>query len=402
LREGALDRSRFLLSTGSALGWLSFARSVSAQSTVSLPFANGERTLVQYPQKRPLILQTPRPPQLETPFAIFDDGTLTPNDAFFVRWHLADIPESVDASTHRIAVTGAVQRELSLSLKDLGEMPAVEITAVNQCSGNSRGFFHPRVPGGQWANGAMGNARWTGVRVRDILARAGLQRNAVQVQFRGLDEPVLPQTPAFKKSLDVDVARGDDVIIAFLMNGEPLPLLNGFPVRLVVPGWYATYWVKMLSQITVLDRIDDNFWMKTAYRIPDTPNASVAPGSAGFPTIPINKMDVRSFATNVADAATITAGPTTLRGIAFDGGSGVRRVDVSVDGGASWIRAGLEEDYGKYGFRRWNLRWDAKPGSYVVAVRATSNDGSTQTATPIWNPGGYMRNVIESYKVTVS
>ncbi len=397
-----MDRSRFLLTTGGAAAWFALGGSAEAQSVVTLPFINGQRTLVAYPQKRPLILQTPRPPQLETPFALFDEGVFTPNDAFFVRWHLAGIPESVDASTHRIAVTGAVQRELSLSRDDLAAMPTVELNAVNQCSGNSRGFFAPRVPGGQWGNGAMGNARWTGVRLRDILARAGLQPTAKQVQFHGLDEPVLAQTPAFRKSLDLDVARGDDVIVAYLMNGEPMPLLNGYPVRLVVPGWYATYWVKMLSAITVLDHIDDNFWMKTAYRIPDTPDHSVVPGSTGFATIPINTMDVRSFVTNLTDGATVSAGTSTLRGIAFDGGSGIARVEVSLDSGATWRRAQLETDYGKYSFRRWNLSWNATAGSYVVAVRATANNGSTQTMTPIWNSGGYMRDSIETYKVSVA
>jgi sulfite dehydrogenase len=397
-----LDRSRFLAGAGAALGGVSLAGASGAQTLVDLPFVNGRRPLVAFPQKRPLLLMTPRPPQLETPFAIFDDGVLTPNDAFFVRWHLADIPQSVDASMHRIKVTGAVQSELSLSLDDLATMTAIEITAVNECSGNSRGFFAPRVPGGQWGNGAMGNALWTGVRLRDILSRAGLQPRAKQVQFRGLDGPVLSETPAFKKALDLDVARGDDVIVAYLMNGRPMPLLNGFPVRLIVPGWYATYWVKMLAEITVLDHVDDNFWMKTAYRIPDTPTASVLPGTTGFATIPINKLNVRSFVTNIADGATISAGLTSLRGIAFDGGSGIRRVEISIDGGRTWRDATLEQDYGKYSFRRWNTRWDVRPGIYDVAVRASSNDGVTQNATPIWNSGGYMRNSIETYKVTVS
>jgi DMSO/TMAO reductase YedYZ molybdopterin-dependent catalytic subunit len=346
-------------------------------------------------------LLTPRPPQLETPMAVFDEGVFTPNDAFYVRWHLANIPQSVDASTHRIAVDGAVQRPLSLSIDDLAKMPTVEVAAVNQCSGNSRGLFSPRVAGGQWDNGAMGNARWTGVRLRDILDRAGLAASAKQVQFNGLETPVLPTTPDFKKSLDVDVARGDDVIVAYLMNGAPMPILNGYPVRLVVPGWYATYWVKMLSDITVLDHVDDNFWMKTAYRIPDAPHANVAPGSTGFATMPINKMDVRSFVTNIADGASLKAGTTVLRGIAFDGGSGIRRVELSTDGGTTWRDAALEQDYGKYSFRRWNTRWEARPGSYTLAVRATANDGSVQTSTPIWNPSGYMLNTIGTYKVTV-
>ena len=281
-------------------------------------------------------------------------------------------------------------------------MPTVEVAAVNQCSGNSRGFFDPRVAGrpvGQRRDGQRALDRRP---ARDMLARAGLKPSAVQVQFHGLDEPVLPQTPAFVKSLDVDVARRRRRDVAYLMNGEPMPLLNGYPVRLIVPGWYATYWVKMLSAITVLDHVDDNFWMKTAYRIPDTPNASVVPGSTGFATVPISKLDVRSFITNVGDGGVVNAGSATLRGIAFDGGSGIRRVEVSTDGGTTWSRSALEQDYGKYSFRRWNLQWDAKPGAYVVAVRATSNDGTTQTSTPIWNPGGYMRNAIETYKVTVS
>ena len=397
-----IDRARFLASSGAALGAAALPGAVGAQTTVTLPMLNGERPLVAFPQKRPLILLTPRPPQLETPMAVFDQGVLTPNDAFFVRWHLPNIPQSVDASAHRIAVTGAVQRPLSLSLDDLAKMPTVELTAVNQCSGNSRGLFSPRVAGGQWAHGAMGNARWTGVRLRDILDRAGLTASAKQVQFNGLETPAIPATPAFKKSLDLDVARGDDVIVAYLMNGEPMPLLNGYPVRLVLPGWYATYWVKMLSAITVLDHVDDNFWMKTAYRIPDTPHASVAPGASGFATVPINKMDVRSFLTSVADGGSVKAGPVTLRGIAFDGGSGIRRVEVSSDGGSTWRDAALERDYGKYSFRRWNAGWDARPGSYSIAVRATANDGSVQTATPIWNPSGYMLNTIETYKVSAA
>jgi sulfite dehydrogenase (cytochrome) subunit A len=400
-----LGRGRFLAAAGAALAAGALPRGAPAQTApaVQMPFANGERPLVAFPQKRPLILVTPRPPQLETPFAVFDQGVYTPNDAFFVRWHLANIPQSVNADTHRIAVGGAVNSVLSLSMDDLAKMPAVEVAAVNQCSGNSRGFFSPRVAGGEWGNGAMGNALWTGVRLRDVLDRAGLKASAKQVQFDGLDAGVLPGTPDFKKSLDVDVARGDDVIVAYAMNGEPLPVLNGYPVRLIVPGWFATYWVKMLSSITVLDHADDNFWMKTAYRIPDTPGNSVAPGTTGYPTIPINRLAVRSFVTSLADGATVKPGRTELRGIAFDGGSGIKRVELSIDGGATWRAMELERDYGKYSFRRWKGELIAPPsGSLTIAVRATANDGATQQATPGWNPSGYLRNAIETYKVTVA
>jgi sulfite dehydrogenase len=396
-----LGRGRFLAATGAAIAAGAIPGGAVAQS-VKLPFANGDRPLVAFPQKRPLIVLTPRPPQLETPFAVFDQGVYTPNDAFYVRWHLANIPQSVNADTHRIAVTGLVNSALSLSLADLGAMPAVELAAVNQCSGNSRGLFEPRVAGGEWSNGAMGNALWTGVRLRDILDRAGVKAGAKQVQFNGLETGVFPATPNFKKSLDLDVARGDDVIVAYAMNGQPLPVLNGYPVRLIVPGWFATYWVKMLSAITVRDTVDDNFWMKTAYRIPDTPNNDVLPSQTGFPTIPINRMRVRSFVTNVADGGTLPEGSRALRGIAFDGGSGIKGVEVSSDSGATWRDATLEADYGKYSFRRWHAELDVPRGTFVVAVRATGNDGATQRATAGWNPSGYMRSAIETYQVTVS
>jgi len=367
-------------------------------------FANGDRPLVAFPQKRPLMVLTPRPPQLETPFELFDEGVLTPNDAFYVRWHLAGIPTSVDGAKHRIKVGGLVDRPLSLSVADLKKYEAVEVVAVNQCSGNSRGFFSPRVPGGQWQNGAMGNARWTGARLQDILAKAGVQAGAKQVQFNGLDGPVFPETPDFKKSLDVAMATSNpDVIVAYEMNGEPLPLLNGYPVRLVVPGWFATYWVKMLNEITVIDHVDDIFWMKTAYRIPATPNANVLPTDKGYATIPINRMVVRSFITNLKDGANLKAGNHIIRGIAFDGGSGIRAVQLSTDGGTTWTSTLLEADNGAYSFRRWHTYVAAPAGTQMtLACRAQASDGAMQVATPIWNASGYQRSSIETYKVSVA
>jgi sulfite dehydrogenase (cytochrome) subunit A len=191
-----------------------------ASETVDLPFGNGERPLVAYPGKRPLIVLTSRPPQLETPFSVFDDGVFTPNDAFFVRYHLVDIPLKIDPGAFRLTIQGKVDTPLSLSLVELKTgFDPVELAAVNQCSGNSRGFFAPRVAGGQLANGAMGNARWKGVPLKALLAKAGVQASAVQVSFRGLDRPVLPETPAFAKALDLDHALDGEVMIAYSMNG---------------------------------------------------------------------------------------------------------------------------------------------------------------------------------------
>src|SRR5262245_43827571 len=208
-----------------------------------------------------MILQRTRPPLLETPFVLFDKGIFTPNDQFYVRWHWSAIPTSVDADPFTLNVRGHVNQTLSFSLKQLiQELPRVELAAVNQCSGNSRGFFEPRVPGAQWANGAMGNALWTGVRLKDVLDRAGVKSGAVEVRFAGLDQAMVPEAPRFMKSLSIDHARDGEVMIAYAMNSEQLSLLNGFPLRLVVPGWFSTYWVKMLNDIEVLDQPDANYW----------------------------------------------------------------------------------------------------------------------------------------------
>ncbi|HBR47837.1 MAG TPA: oxidase, partial [Afipia sp.] len=256
-----LNRRQMLKSAGGTALGIGAGLAVGARltafaaETVTLPFANGDRELVAYPGKRPLIRLTTRPPQLETPFSVYNDGLITPNDAFFVRYHLADIPTEIDPESFRVEVKGKVDKPLSLSLMDLkSRFDAVELVAVHQCSGNSRGFFEPRVGGGQAGNGLMGNARWKGVPLKAVLDKAGVQAGAVQVSFGGLDGPVVPDTPDFAKALDIDHARDGEVMLAYEMNGAELPWLNGYPLRLVVPGFYGTYWVKHLNEITVLDK----------------------------------------------------------------------------------------------------------------------------------------------------
>jgi sulfite dehydrogenase len=402
------DRRELLRAgSGAALGAtaaLAKVDALAADSIATLPFANGERPLVRYPQKRPMLQLTTRPPQLETPFKVFDEATLTPNDAFFVRYHLADTPPSIDPDTWQVAIGGEVERPVSLSLKDLKtQFKPLEYVAVLQCSGNSRGFFEPRVGGGQAGNGLMGNARWKGVSLKAVLDRAGVKAGAKQIQFDGADGPVLEATPDFAKALDVDHAMDGEVMLAFEMNGKDLPILNGYPVRLIVPGWYGTYWVKHVNRITVLDHPLDNFWMKTAYRIPDNECACVAPGTAPTSTVPINRLNVRSFITNLADGAKVKAKKRThLRGMAFDGGGGIRSVEVSTDGGKSWTPAKLGPDLGKYGFRPWTADVALAPGDHALTVRATNNAGKGQPLEPAWNPSGYMRNVIETVHVTAA
>ena len=224
------------------------------------------------------------------------------------------MPLNIDPDKFTLEIKGKVDRPLKLSLKEIRKLPAVELVAVNQCSGNSRGFSNPRVAGGQLGNGAMGNARWRGVPLKTVLDKAGVQQGAKQVTFNGMDGPVSDKTPDFVKALDIDHARDGEVMLAYGMNGEDLPVLNGFPLRLVVPGYYGTYWVKHLNEITVIDSVFDGFWMKTAYRIPDTPCGCVEPGTAPKATIPINRFTVRSFITNVTDGAKLKPGANDAEG----------------------------------------------------------------------------------------
>ncbi|MEO8374140.1 MAG: molybdopterin-dependent oxidoreductase [Sphingomonas bacterium] len=374
-----------------------------AQSLVDLHLPGGPGTRLMttdFPGKGPMILQRSRAPLLETPMAAMDGHVFTPNDRFFVRWHYSDMPLEVNVQSFRLNILGAVKQPLPLSLAELLKMPRFEIAAINQCSGNSRGYFEPRVPGAQWGNGAIGNAKWTGVRLKDVLDRAGVAANAVQVRFSGLDTPP-PDAPLFAKSLDLAHAMDGEVMIAFQMNGAQLPMLHGFPIRLVVPGWYSTYWVKALDRIELLDTPDTGYWMEKAYRIPDTPRASVAPDAKGYPTVPINRMGPRSFITNIADGARVAANaPLKLRGLAMGGASGVARVDLSQDGGRTWFAATTGPDQGKYGFRSWNAVTPAlATGDHKFAVRCTGDSGEVQTFDPIWNPGGFTRNSIETTMV---
>ena len=397
---GLARRAALGVAAGGILGAI---RPLRAE-TVTLPFGNGERPLVQYPEKRQLIGLTARPPQLETPFGVYDEGILTPNDAFFVRYHLADLPlDSIDPATYRLAVGGLVENSLSLSLDELKAMDSVELVAVNQCSGNGRGFFQPRMAGGQAGNGLMGNARWTGVTLKAVLDRAGVRPEAVQVRFDGLDGPVLDGTPDFAKALDVDHAQDGEVMLAWAMNDADLPFLNGYPLRLVVPGYYGTYWVKHLSAITALDKPLDNFWMSKAYRIPDNDCNCVTPGTAPAKTRPIGRFKVRSFITSVEDGTRVTAGERLLvRGIAFDGGSGIRQVQLSPDGGRTWLDATLGEDLGRFSFRPWQASVTLAAGPHALQVRAVAKDGQTQPVQQPWNPSGYLRNLIETVTVVAS
>jgi len=325
---------------------------------------------------------------------VFRAGVITPNDRMFVRWNWP-MPPEVKAAEHRVAVGGAVTQAVSLTLDEIaaaGEQ--VSIVAINQCAGNGRGLSEPRVTGTQWGNGAMGCAKWTGVRLRDVLALAGgTSATAKRVRFAGLDVPLTDGAPQFIKSLPMQMALSNDVLVAWAMNDEPLSILHGFPLRIVVPGWFSTYWVKMLSTIEVLTGEDESHYVAETYRWPKVP---VTPESKDFPTAPITAMPPRSFITSHADGDTVALGkPLVLEGIAMGGDAALERVDLVGKGWEIPCALGPDE-HGPYAFRRWSVTLPQVAGDFEgVGVRAKNVKGTVQPEALVWNPSGYARNVIE-------
>lgn len=356
-----------------------------------------------YPEKAEMIVHTDRPMQLETPLRIFRQD-ITPNEYFFVRWHLADILTRIDIDTFRLRVTGAVNEPLTLSLTDLKtKFPADSVIALAICSGNSRSTFDPKVAGIPWQNGSMGNAKWKGVRVKDILAMAGVKNGAVDVSFLGMDKGTMPSIPPYAKSLSIDHAIDGEVLIAYEMNGQPLPMLNGYPLKLVVPGWYATYWVGALGAINVLTDSFDGFWMKKAYRVTTDPNMNESPEKLSTTTSPITAIKLHSiFVVPEPGQQVAVNKPCMVEGLAFNDGTDIQKVELSVDSGKTWVTTQLQPTLGKYSWRRWKYNWtpNAK-GTHHLCVRATDINSHTQPEQQ-WNRSGYARSFIEHLAITVN
>jgi DMSO/TMAO reductase YedYZ molybdopterin-dependent catalytic subunit len=410
-----LDRRQFVRGTAAALtafgsrSWpiqLVQAQSI-APGAEGLPAGAVESAILHaLPGKRPLIKRTFRPPNYETPIDVFNEA-FTPNDAFFVRYHLPAIPE-VRAEQWQLTIGGAaVHQPLTLTLRELQEgFEQVEIAAVCQCSGNRRGLFQPHVPGVQWGYGAMGNAVWRGVRLKDVLHKAGLKPEALEVVCDGADHGVIDQTPDFVKSLPVWKALDDTTLIAFAMNGAPLPHWHGHPARIVVPGWTATYWVKQVTSIHIVAKPFEGFWMKTAYRIPkgSFPLVDRFISQEGDANTPITEMVVNSLITNLTNGQHVKSGEAIeVKGIAWDGGYGIQRVDVSIDAGATWRAATLGTDLGKFSWRQWTYRFQAgQSGQQTLMAKATNRVGATQTFALIANPAGYHHNVVQQLTLDVT
>ena len=372
--------------------------SAAAELTPGVPAGvSSYVTMATLPGKKPLIQLADRPPNYEAPLEYLRTP-ITPNDQFYVRYHLSDIPE-VDSRTYKIAVGGdGANGQAEITFDDLKKMPAVEVVAVNLCSGNRRGLSKPHVAGVEWGYGAMGCARWKGARLKDILDKVGVKADAIEIGLDGADGPIVDKTPDFIKSIPIWKAMDADTIVAYEMNGQPLPHFHGFPARLIVPGWTGTYWMKHLININVLTKPQGGFWMNPAYRIP----VGKFPLVARFTTqenatsTPITEIVVNSLVTSHRDGDKVKVGEVPVSGLAWDGGYGIRAVEVSADGGKSRSDARLGEDLGRYAFRPWSFLLRTKPGKNTVMVNASNKIGQTQTAELIFNPAGYHNNVMQN------
>ena len=339
-----------------------------------------------------LIVRSSMPLDAETPVEAFD-RFLTPNDLFFVRSHFG-VP-ATDLTPWRFDVDGLVDQPVSLTLGDLQtKYETVTIPAVLQCSGNGRSYYQPTIPGVGWDRGAVGNAEWTGVRLADLLRQARIQPEAAHVHLHGADLPPHPKTPAYFRSIPLARALELGTIVAFAMNGEPLPRLHGGPTRLVVPGWAGNHWIKWLRKVAVSRDEAPGFYQQTGYKIPKVPTP---PGVDLKPAdlVPVTTLNVKSLIARPLEGAQLAAGRVEIRGVAWTGNGTVAQVEVATGPDQPWQPARLEGEPVAGSWRTWTLAWDAPVGRHTLRARATDSNGQIQPETSPWNRSGYLWNGID-------
>jgi DMSO/TMAO reductase YedYZ molybdopterin-dependent catalytic subunit len=345
-----------------------------------------------------LIVRSQRPEDLETPVALLDSW-ITPNHLFYVRSHL--YTPSIDPGSWTLSVGGEVERPLTLRLDELRQMPRVTMAATLECAGNGRAYFDPPVAGVQWEKGAVGNARWTGVRLADLLKRAGIRASSRFIWLDGADRP-MASVPDFVRQLPIEKAMHPDTILALEMNGAALPLQHGFPVRAIVPGWEGAYSVKWLTDIQASVREHDGFFVQTGYRYPVR---RVAPGAAVDPKdmAPLVGLAVKSIITSPQEGSALRSRTALINGFAWAGEAEIARVDLSFDSGSTWVAATLGKDQDRYAWRQFTYEWRAPgPGSYLICSRASDTKGRVQPIAAHWNPSGYLWNAVDRVRIDVS
>ena len=373
------------------------AAATTVPSILSWALAQGQS--VDFPGEDGMILRSFRFVDLESPVEHFNTW-LTPVPHFFVRNHMFE-PTELDPHDWLLSIGGEIEKPITLNLTELSKIETHSVINTLECAGNGRGLQRPQVPGIQWGKGAVGTARFSGPRLRDVLQRAGVKPTGKHVMFRGLDE-VPGKVPPFIRSIPIEKALDADTIIATHMNGSPLPKHHGFPARALVPGWIGAASCKWLTEIKVLEAEFVGNFMSPGYRLPNQP---VQPGETVKPedTHPVAALSVKSVIAGPSDGANLRAGNVRVHGAAWAGEADIEKVEISIDGGATWIPAKLGHDQAHYAWRLWAYDWKpAKTGDYTLLSRATDSQGRTQPSAAVWNPSGYLYNAIDQVKVHVS
>jgi sulfite oxidase len=358
-----------------------------------------QKQAVEVPGEEGMLLRSFRFIDLESPVEYFNTW-LTPVPHFFVRNHMHE-PSELDADTWRLSLGGEVKKPLTLNLAELSKIETHSVVNTLECAGNGRSLHRPQVPGIQWGKGAVGTARFSGPRLRDVLQRAGVKPTGKHVMFRGLDE-VPGKVPPFIRSIPIEKALDGDTLVATHMNGLPLTKHHGFPARALVPGWIGAASCKWLTEIKVLDAEFVGNFMNPGYRLPNQP---VKPGDAIKPedTHPVTTLSVKSVIAGPSDGASLKAGKVTVHGAAWAGEADIAKVEISTDSGASWSPAKLGREQAHYAWRMWSYDWKAgKSGDYTILSRATDNQGRTQPESAVWNPSGYLYNAVDQVKIHVA
>jgi len=337
------------------------------------------------------------PPNYETPLSALTTP-LTARASFFVHYHLPVVPDRSALAEWALTISGdAAGKSVQLSLDDLKTLPQHELAAVCEAAGNRRSLATPPVAGLQWGLGGMSCALWRGPLLRDVLALAGIAPVAVEIAANGPDRDPAAAYPRYAKSLPIDRATNDLTLIALTINDDELPIPNGYPARLVVPGWSGAYWIKHVNQLEVRSQPLDNPWMAHADRLP----AGLFPGSA-FPsqqrpdTVPITDLLINSLATSHADGARVRADGFTLSGMAWDNGSGIAEVEIMTSNADTWGTAMLGIEESPYAFRPWSIQIAASRGPFSVQIRAHAKSGASQPDRAVPNPGGYHQNAVQT------
>jgi DMSO/TMAO reductase YedYZ molybdopterin-dependent catalytic subunit len=368
----------------------------SAHSLLS--WALPDQPAVPFPGEDGMVLRSFRFIDLESPVEYFNTW-LTPVPHFFVRNHMHE-PITL-AEDWSLSVGGEVEKPFTLSFSELSKLETHSVVNTLECAGNGRNLHRPQVPGIQWGKGAVGTARFSGPRLREVLQRAGVKGSGKHVMFRGNDE-VPGKVPPFIRSIPIEKALDSDTLVATHMNGSPLTKHHGAPARALVPGWIGAASCKWLTEIKVLETEFVGNFMSPGYRMPNQP---VKPGETVKPedTHPLTALTVKSVISGPSDGATVAADKVSVHGAAWAGEADITKVEVSTDGGTTWNPTKLGHDHAHYAWRLWSYDWKPrKSGEYVIQSRATDSQGRTQPTTPAWNPSGYLYNAIDEVKVRVA